>query len=381
MIDKFETAVATKGLDLTSADIFVLVDESHRGQYGPLHARMRKVMANACFLGFTGTPVMKAEKDTIRRFGGLIDTYTITQAVADRSVVPLLYEGRYVPQMVDREQIDRWFDRITQTLRPRQGPAHPRRDRRPDGAADRCRPSPQNLMLSRRLRVGGGWINYSLRFATTERLSITVRPDLSVSAVAPAGVEPLEVDRRVLRRLAWIVRQQRSFGLLHPLPTAKRYVSGETHLYLGRQYRLRVCPGPFMVELAPPFLKVSAPRPGATFEVARLVRAWYRERARDVISRRLEEFRRRARWLGGSDAPIRLREMRRRWGSCGATGLITLNPLLVMTPIPCVDYVIAHELAHRLELRHSRRFYGLLRRAIPDWERVKSRLDRLPVSS
>jgi type I restriction enzyme R subunit len=116
VIDKFETAVSTKGLQLASPDIFVLVDESHRGQYGTLHARMRRVLPNACFLGFTGTPVIKAEKDTVRQFGGLIDTYTIQQAVIDKAVVPLLYEGRNVPQIVDREQIDRWFERITQPL-------------------------------------------------------------------------------------------------------------------------------------------------------------------------------------------------------------------------------------------------------------------------
>lgn len=116
VIDKFETAVGTKGLVLESPEIFVLVDEGHRGQYGPLHANMRRVMPNACFLGFTGTPVMTQDKDTVRKFGGLIDTYTIRQAVDDRSVVPLLYEGRYVPQVVDKEQIDRWFDRITAAL-------------------------------------------------------------------------------------------------------------------------------------------------------------------------------------------------------------------------------------------------------------------------
>jgi len=117
VIDKFETAVASKGLKLESPEIFVLVDESHRGQYGALHANMRRVMPNACFLGFTGTPVMKAEKDTVRQFGGLIQpVYTIQQAVADKSVVPILYEGRHVPQVVDNEQIDRWFDRITAPL-------------------------------------------------------------------------------------------------------------------------------------------------------------------------------------------------------------------------------------------------------------------------
>jgi type I restriction enzyme R subunit len=105
---------------IENPNIFVLVDESHRGQYGAMHSRMRKAMPNACFLGFTGTPVMKQEKDTIAKFGGLIDSYTIRQAVEDRAVVPLLYEGRDVEQRVDRKKIDQWFDIITAQLTPEQ---------------------------------------------------------------------------------------------------------------------------------------------------------------------------------------------------------------------------------------------------------------------
>lgn len=119
VIDKFE-AVTRLDLRLESPDIFVLVDEGHRGQYRTLHANMRRVLPNACFIGFTGTPVFREEKDTIARFGGLIDTYTIKTAVTDKAVVPLLYEGRDVPQYVDRDQVDRWFERITATLSPEQ---------------------------------------------------------------------------------------------------------------------------------------------------------------------------------------------------------------------------------------------------------------------
>jgi type I restriction enzyme R subunit len=120
VIDKFETAVAKLNVRIDNPNVFVLVDESHRGQYGAMHARMRKALPNACFIGFTGTPVMKKEKDTISKFGGLIDSYTIREAVEDRAVVPLLYEGRDVEQEVDRKKIDRWFDVITERLTPQQ---------------------------------------------------------------------------------------------------------------------------------------------------------------------------------------------------------------------------------------------------------------------
>lgn len=116
IIDKFDAAVGKQAIVNKSPNIFVLVDEGHRGQYGDLHMKMRKVLPNACFIGFTGTPVLKKEKDTIKKFGGLIDTYTITQAVADKAVVPLLYEGRHVDQKVDKESIDSWFAKLTSTL-------------------------------------------------------------------------------------------------------------------------------------------------------------------------------------------------------------------------------------------------------------------------
>lgn len=112
VIDKFETALKVAPR-VENENLFALVDESHRGQFGEMHTRMRRVLPRACFIGFTGTPVVKREKTTIGTFGGLIHSYTITEAVNDKAVVPLLYEGRDVPQTVDAAQIDRWFDEWT----------------------------------------------------------------------------------------------------------------------------------------------------------------------------------------------------------------------------------------------------------------------------
>lgn len=120
IINKFEAAIGRHIAKNNDSNIFVLVDEGHRGQYGPMHARMRQVIPNACYIGFTGTPVMKKDKNTVETFGGLIDTYTINRAVEDESVVPLLYEGRHVEQYVDSEGIDAWFERITGDLSPEQ---------------------------------------------------------------------------------------------------------------------------------------------------------------------------------------------------------------------------------------------------------------------
>src|SRR5262249_48876898 len=102
VIDRFETAGKASGYQNASSNIFALVDESHRSQYGETNARMRKVLPNACYIGFTGTPLKKKDRDTAAKFGGIIDAYKIDEAVRDKAVVPLLYEGRRIPREVDR---------------------------------------------------------------------------------------------------------------------------------------------------------------------------------------------------------------------------------------------------------------------------------------
>lgn len=115
IINKFNT-VESSGLKNMSRDIFVLVDESHRSNYGTLAAKMRMVFPNACYIGFTGTPLMKSEKNTMARFGKLIHKYTIKDGVEDKAIVPLIYEGRFVDQKVDEENIDLWFNQVTKRL-------------------------------------------------------------------------------------------------------------------------------------------------------------------------------------------------------------------------------------------------------------------------
>lgn len=115
IINKFDTAerLDTKNM---SSDIFVLVDESHRSNYGQLSTKMRTVFPNACYIGFTGTPLMKKEKNTMSKFGKLIHKYTIKDGVEDGAIVPLIYEGRFVEQTVDESNIDLWFEQTTKRL-------------------------------------------------------------------------------------------------------------------------------------------------------------------------------------------------------------------------------------------------------------------------
>jgi type I restriction enzyme R subunit len=111
IINKFNAALNQRNLVNESRNIFVLIDESHRTQYGMMHAEMRKILPNACYIGFTCTPLMKKEKSTAAKFGGIIDSYTMDQAVKDKAVVPIIYEGRAAKLDTWKEKLDREFER------------------------------------------------------------------------------------------------------------------------------------------------------------------------------------------------------------------------------------------------------------------------------
>lgn len=118
VIHKFSTAVSSRSLKKVSRNTFVLVDEGHRGQYNTQHAQMRLALKGACFIAFTGTPLAKSvKKNTFAKFGALFKpAYTITRAVEDKAITPLLYEARHVPQSVDKKAVDGWFDKVTTGL-------------------------------------------------------------------------------------------------------------------------------------------------------------------------------------------------------------------------------------------------------------------------
>lgn len=122
LLQKFGAAAKdSKQFRVEDDNLFVLVDESHRSQYGEANIQMLKALPKACFIGFTGTPLMKKEKSTAQKFGGFIEpAYTIRDAVDDKAVVPLLYEGRHVLQEVNQKAIDPMFEAMCEGLTPEQ---------------------------------------------------------------------------------------------------------------------------------------------------------------------------------------------------------------------------------------------------------------------
>lgn len=225
----------------------------------------------------------------------------------------------------------------------------------------------------------GEHISVSVEFRDRNRLSISVHPDGSVIALAPAGRTFEEVLTHLNRRRSWIAKQRRHFEKYQPLPIEKRYVPGETHLYLGRQYRLRVHQSDDMsVRLAGRFFEVHVPTPKQPQPIAAAMREWYQSHAESLFHERIRRCLQIATPLRiDLNVKLRVKPMERRWGSCSKSGTITLNTDLVKTPLHCIDYVIIHELCHLRIHDHSPAFFRMLGRCMPDWQRRKDRLESM----
>lgn len=223
---------------------------------------------------------------------------------------------------------------------------------------------------------GQSRFDVKISYRDLDRLTVNVHPDQTVTAVAPSGQPWDRIQARLEARAGWIAKQVRHFEQFKPSPVPRRYVSGESVLYLGKQYRLRVRKADKdTVRLIGPYLLVQT-RDTEAAKVKSLVQAWYRGRANEVLRVRLNRCLERTSSLGLAEPQLCLRRMRTRWGSCTASGTVALHPDLVMVPSQCIDYVIVHELCHRKVLRHDQRFYRLLDRYQPDWKARKARLDQ-----
>lgn len=227
------------------------------------------------------------------------------------------------------------------------------------------------------LAWGEQTISYHLLLEARSDLAITVDPDLRVTVRAPDSKPADKIQQRVYAKRAWIARQLRDFEQYHPLPESRRFVAGETHWYLGRQYRLRLVNGPPSVRCSAGRLIVAVRDPKISPSVRATLQTWYNARARVVFGERLSEVLQTVPRLGGTTPQLRVRRMKTRWGSCTSSGTITLNTELVGASKACIDYVIVHELCHLIVPTHSPRFFRLLDRCMPDWKRQRDRLNQV----
>lgn len=232
---------------------------------------------------------------------------------------------------------------------------------------------------SGRFRLEGQAIDFDVVRKRSVRRNILVRFEEDGRMKVTA---PLQASHRDIRLVLTGMRDQiaelrRQTREIHRGLTPVRYRQGARHYYLGRTYQLDIYRRPGIrphVILRASHIEVHV---GAWGEdaVRSALLDWYRRQAQAYCSQRMFQIASRARWLRGVRREMRLRRMKRSWGTCSASGVITLNPLLMKAPPPYIDYIIAHELCHLIEHNHSPEFYRLMDRLVPNWEVLRHALN------
>ena len=205
-------------------------------------------------------------------------------------------------------------------------------------------------------------------------------PNGRVRVAAPLRVSNEAVRLAVIGKLRWIKRQRARFED-QPRQSARDFVDGESHFFLGRRYRLKVIerPGPCQVALRGNGRLELRVRPGATLEQReRVLLHWYRERLRASIEPLLDKWQSR---LGVRLAEWGIKKMKTKWGSCNSDARrIWINLELAKKPAKCLEYIVVHELIHLLERRHNERFLALMDEFLPKWRLYRAELNRAPLS-
>lgn len=230
---------------------------------------------------------------------------------------------------------------------------------------------------ARALSLGGtDALAYSVRRTGRRRtVGIIVEPNGQVAVLAPVSATVKRIEQILRRHLTWIRRQRREVEALPPPPLPREWVNGETHRYLGRQYRLKIVHGAApSVKLLGRYFVVSTSEPSNPDNVRVLMEGWYREHAKVLLATRLATLLAGTTWLEMAPPPAQIRRLRDRWGSTSPSGRITFNLDLVKLPISCIDYVVTHELVHLLIPNHSPVYWRMLERVMPDWRRWRERL-------
>ncbi|MBB1295147.1 M48 family metallopeptidase [Pseudoalteromonas sp. SR41-4] len=222
----------------------------------------------------------------------------------------------------------------------------------------------------------------------TRKVIIKVHPDQRVVATVPNDASEDAIVDAMHKRARWIWQSINDFAKQKDTVLHKRYVSGETQLYLGKRYVLKVIVDAEQV----PRVKLSRGKLNVTIkhgiskdiaddsqnsraaQIKPLIDKWYQHKAKAIFHERLAELLPKTTWVTGIPS-FRVMAMKKQWGSCSTKGNLMLNPHLIKAPKECIDYVILHELCHIAEHNHSERFWRLLTQVMPNWKEIKAKLD------
>lgn len=229
--------------------------------------------------------------------------------------------------------------------------------------------------MTEAIQFGSKKIDFRMEYSDRKSLGITVTPEMEVLVKAPADTTIEKVKEKIRKKAPWIIKQQSFFLSFQPKTPTRKYVSGETHLYLGRQYRLQIHIGKEdSVKLKGKFIEVVIKDKTSTKD---LVQDWYLQHARTKLHAIAQPLIDKFKKYKIEPNSIVLRDMPTRWGSCTPKGKIILNPELIKAPKGCIEYVIIHELCHLIHQDHTQKFIDLQSKEMKDWEKWKMKLELL----
>jgi len=229
--------------------------------------------------------------------------------------------------------------------------------------------------MTEAIEFGSKTIYFRLEYSDRKSLGISVTPEMEVLVKAPIDTSVELVKEKIRKKAPWIIKQQSFFLSFQPKTPLRKYVSGETHLYLGKQYRLQIHIGnEESVKLKGKFIEVTTSEKSRAKD---LLNNWYLQHARTkfhaIAQPLIDKFKK----YEVVPSSIVLREMPTRWGSCTPKGKIILNPELIKAPKACIEYVIIHELCHLIHHDHTQKFIDLQTKEMKDWEKWKMKLEKL----
>ena len=239
-----------------------------------------------------------------------------------------------------------------------------------------------------KIQFGSKVIDFRLEYSDRKSLGITVTPRMEVIVKAPLETSLEKVKEKLLKKAPWIIRQQSFFLSFHPKTPARKFIGGETHLFLGRQYRIKMINDKLemmnnQVKLRGQYFEVYTENKK---DIKALLENWYHKKATEKINEiaktLIDSFYERNENkipynLSFIIQHLSLKKMPTRWGSCTPKGKIILNPELIKAPKGCIEYVIIHELCHLIHHDHTQKFIDLQTKEMKDWAKWKMKLEKL----
>jgi len=225
---------------------------------------------------------------------------------------------------------------------------------------------------------GNSTIDFRLKRKDRKTMGIKVYPDGSTEVSAPLDTEFDDVIKKVKSKAQWINKQKDFFMLFEPRAKEKLYESGESHLYLGRNYRLKVIESEQKsIKLKGGYIWIETKDKNKKQQIEKELKEWYKSKALPNFQKLYDNRLSLAKELSAKKTSLTYKWFTNRWGSCFQDGTIALNFELIKAPKECIDYVIVHEICHLVYHNHSIKFYTLLDKKLPTWRDSKDKLERL----